>query len=76
MTAVVVTTLGLYWYLQSRHGWRSIWADLRGRTCTSAPAVVNGVVGAIGNTPLIRINSLSEATGCEVGGQDMLTLRI
>lgn len=25
----------------------------------------NGVVGAIGNTPLIRINSLSEATGCE-----------
>ena len=26
----------------------------------------NGVVGAIGNTPLIRINSLSEATGCEV----------
>ena len=26
----------------------------------------NGVVAAIGNTPLIRINSLSEATGCEV----------
>ena len=25
----------------------------------------NGLVGAIGNTPLIRINSLSEATGCE-----------
>lgn len=25
-----------------------------------------GLVGAIGNTPLIRINSLSDATGCEV----------
>lgn len=25
----------------------------------------NGLVTAIGNTPLIRINSLSEATGCE-----------
>ncbi|XP_068644174.1 cysteine synthase 2 [Aristolochia californica] len=25
-----------------------------------------GVVGAIGNTPLIKINSLSEATGCEI----------
>lgn len=29
----------------------------------------NGVVGAIGNTPLIRINSLSEATGCEILGK-------
>jgi len=29
--------------------------------------VVDGVLGAIGNTPLIRIRSLSEATGCEVG---------
>ncbi|KAJ0924255.1 putative cystathionine beta-synthase [Helianthus annuus] len=26
----------------------------------------NGIVGAIGNTPLIRINSLSDATGCEI----------
>ena len=25
-----------------------------------------GLIEAIGNTPLIRINSLSEATGCEV----------
>ncbi|KAG4203793.1 hypothetical protein ERO13_A04G006300v2 [Gossypium hirsutum] len=29
----------------------------------------NGVVDAIGNTPLIRINSLSEATGCEILGK-------
>ncbi|CAN0915805.1 Cysteine synthase 2 [Linum grandiflorum] len=29
----------------------------------------NGVVDAIGNTPLIRINSLSDATGCEILGK-------
>lgn len=31
-----------------------------------------GVVDAIGNTPLIRINSLSDATGCEVTNKDTL----
>lgn len=30
------------------------------------PAIVDGVEGCIGNTPLIRIKSLSEATGCEI----------
>ncbi|MCJ1407467.1 Cysteine synthase 1 [Ptychographa xylographoides] len=30
---------------------------------------VNGLVGAIGNTPLIRLNRLSEETGCEVLGK-------
>ncbi|KAM7492779.1 hypothetical protein LguiA_035700 [Lonicera macranthoides] len=29
----------------------------------------NGLIEAIGNTPLIRINSLSEATGCEILGK-------
>lgn len=29
----------------------------------------NGLIDAIGNTPLIRINSLSEATGCEIFGK-------
>ncbi|KAK4398618.1 Cysteine synthase [Sesamum angolense] len=29
----------------------------------------SGLVTAIGNTPLIRINSLSEATGCEILGK-------
>jgi hypothetical protein len=28
---------------------------------------LEGVLGTIGNTPLIRIRSLSEATGCQVG---------
>ena len=31
--------------------------------------VHNDFVAAIGNTPLIRINSLSEATGCEILGK-------
>lgn len=30
---------------------------------------VNGFVGAIGNTPLIRLNKLSERTGCEILGK-------
>ncbi|KAF9610886.1 hypothetical protein IFM89_025420 [Coptis chinensis] len=29
----------------------------------------SGLISAIGNTPLIRINSLSEATGCEILGK-------
>lgn len=31
--------------------------------------VSEGVLGAIGNTPLIRIRSLSDATGCEIYGK-------
>ena len=30
--------------------------------------VLNGVLSTIGNTPLVRIESLSKATGCEVRG--------
>ncbi|KAM0748910.1 pyridoxal phosphate-dependent enzyme, beta subunit [Meredithblackwellia eburnea MCA 4105] len=47
------------------------------RTLFSAPALlphphslpVDGFVGAVGNTPLIRIKSLSEETGCEILGK-------
>ncbi len=31
--------------------------------------ITNGFVGAIGNTPLIRLNSFSEETGCEILGK-------
>ncbi|WP_414572076.1 cysteine synthase A [Nostoc sp. CCY 9925] len=31
--------------------------------------IKNGFVGAIGNTPLIRLNSFSEETGCEILGK-------
>lgn len=30
------------------------------------PGIVHGVAGLIGNTPLMRIESLSELTGCEI----------
>ena len=33
------------------------------------PAIVDGVEGCIGNTPLFRIKSLSEETGCEILGK-------
>lgn len=33
------------------------------------PAIVNGIEGCIGNTPLFRIKSLSDATGCEILGK-------
>ncbi|KAJ1649257.1 hypothetical protein IWQ61_009602, partial [Dispira simplex] len=35
-------------------------------TSQSQNMVVNGVVGLIGHTPLVRLPSLSEATGCEI----------
>ena len=31
--------------------------------------IVDGIEGTIGNTPLIRIKSLSKATGCEILGK-------
>ncbi|WP_299410873.1 cysteine synthase A [Acaryochloris sp. IP29b_bin.148] len=31
--------------------------------------IKNGFVGAVGNTPLIRLNSFSEQTGCEILGK-------
>ncbi|XP_062078835.1 cysteine synthase 2 [Humulus lupulus] len=39
------------------------------RTTLSKKKSREGLIGAIGNTPLIRINSLSEATGCEILGK-------
>lgn len=39
------------------------------RTVRGPPAIVDGIEGCIGNTPLLRIKSLSEATGCEILGK-------
>lgn len=33
------------------------------------PTIVDGIEGCIGNTPLFRIKSLSEETGCEILGK-------
>ncbi|XP_071702768.1 cysteine synthase 2 [Rutidosis leptorrhynchoides] len=44
-------------------------SDSKGKTLTPKQSKKNGIIGAIGNTPLIRINSLSDATGCEIYGK-------
>jgi len=36
---------------------------------TTSTGIVDGLVGAIGNTPLIRLRRASEATGCEILGK-------
>ncbi|KAJ1530046.1 Cysteine synthase 1, partial [Cladochytrium tenue] len=38
-------------------------------TTYTVPSIVDGFVGAIGNTPLLRLKWLSEETGCEVLGK-------
>jgi cysteine synthase A len=38
-------------------------------TTSMAAGTVDGLVGAIGNTPLIRLRRASEATGCEILGK-------
>ena len=35
-------------------------------TTANRPQVAQGLLGLVGRTPLVRIKSLSEATGCEV----------
>lgn len=38
----------------------------RGATDTTVSDIPQGIEGCIGNTPLFRIKSLSDATGCEI----------
>jgi cysteine synthase A len=40
--------------------------DINAAPRTGPPAIAIGIEGCIGNTPLIRIRSLSDATGCEI----------
>jgi cysteine synthase A len=40
--------------------------ELLNSTRTGPPAIVEGVEGCIGNTPLFRIKSLSDETGCDI----------
>jgi cysteine synthase A len=43
---------------------RQTQSTVLGRTETSE--IVNGVIGLIGNTPLVRLESISKTTGCDV----------
>ncbi|KAH6562359.1 hypothetical protein BASA50_006557 [Batrachochytrium salamandrivorans] len=58
VTGSIIAATVISWLLKTRENQRpkSRKADLH----------VNGVAGLIGNTPLIRLHSLSEATGCEI----------
>ncbi|PWA97361.1 pyridoxal-5'-phosphate-dependent enzyme family protein [Artemisia annua] len=62
ITAVTVAICSVY-VLASKRGKKG---DLKSEKLTENKRKGKGVVGAIGNTPLIRINSLSDATGCEI----------
>ncbi|KAL2076037.1 hypothetical protein VTL71DRAFT_980 [Oculimacula yallundae] len=44
-------------------------ANAYGIGVSKAQGIVKGLTGAIGNTPLIRLNHISDATGCEVLGK-------
>lgn len=41
-------------------------ADVQQDPRSGPPPIVNGIEGTIGNTHLVRIKSLSDATGCEI----------
>ena len=65
------TSSYFYWGRMTLGGkfWGSLrlWGDARlGKGGGSGSGVCDGVLGCIGNTPLIRIASLSKQTGCEV----------
>ncbi|KAJ2155907.1 Cysteine synthase 2 [Coemansia sp. RSA 552] len=52
--------------------WRRLGSSKAEAECSSSnrlDTVAHGVGGLIGNTPLMRINSLSDATGCEILGK-------
>nr|XP_043607065.1 cysteine synthase 2 [Erigeron canadensis] len=62
LTAVSVAVFSLYILTNKRRS--------KSKTLiTENKRKINGIVSAIGDTPLIRINSLSDATGCEIFGK-------
>uniref|UniRef100_A0A0E0KAJ2 cysteine synthase n=1 Tax=Oryza punctata TaxID=4537 RepID=A0A0E0KAJ2_ORYPU len=68
--AAAVSLLACYLLLH-RTGAKLPWVGSTTRTSRSSCRRTRrkGLVEAIGNTPLIRINSLSDATGCEILGK-------
>lgn len=73
--AGAVVTLGIDRISRSKHKLnRALHSDGDGQgeagtglpSVPQPPPIVDGIEGCIGNTPLIRIRSLSEATGCEI----------
>jgi cysteine synthase A len=57
-------SLALYW--QQRRRRKAVTRTVPRPIQLRSDEVVHGVVGLIGNTPLVRINSLSDALGVEI----------
>ncbi|KAI9102275.1 hypothetical protein K1719_023477 [Acacia pycnantha] len=64
--AAIFVSVAFSFYICDR---RSKSSSLKTRSTSSKKKSRMGLVDAIGNTPLIRINSLSDATGCEIFGK-------
>ncbi|KAG7024970.1 cys12 [Cucurbita argyrosperma subsp. argyrosperma] len=67
--AAISVSMVLFSYLLRKHHSKDHSRKNTKSFFVSKKCPTNGLVGAIGNTPLIRINSLSEATGCEILGK-------
>ncbi|VAI08312.1 unnamed protein product [Triticum turgidum subsp. durum] len=65
--AAASISLFAYYFLFGRSGSKFLWA--RTTSADDRRTRRKGLVEAVGNTPLIRINSLSDATGCEILGK-------
>ena len=48
---------------------RPISTDCQSRELSALPSIRSGFIGTIGSTPLIRLNRLSNETGCEILGK-------
>ena len=54
------------WQKQPFKGKTFLWQAPKDARQSKQSGIVAGIAGLIGNTPLVRITSLSELTGCEV----------
>jgi hypothetical protein len=69
-SAFCVLSLGIWIPIGDKPLWQFLWEKFRRKAPESKspiPLLIpNGVIEMIGNTPLIRLPSLSMLTGCEI----------
>ena len=66
VVGVVVTLSVDHLWSTIRHRFRPAEVESKTPDGRSTATIVDGIEGCIGNTPLIKIRSLSDATGCEI----------
>ena len=64
-TSLLLLSIGACAGSAAALSWRHLTVD-RWRCDDERGSVADGVAGLVGHTPIVRIRSLSEATGCEV----------